>query len=275
MKLVYEILQEFALIFPLFMSFLWMAGGLVYYFRWEDGGKQRVDEPPELEHYPGVSIIVPAHNESYAIIETVESLKNLQYPDFEIIVVNDGSTDETADILNAFATEGSIRAIHLETNQGNAAAMRLGTLASKHEFLVCLDGDAILDRHAISWLIRHFDAPRVGAVTGNPRIRTRSTLLGRIQVGEFSSIIGLIKRAQRVYGRVFTVSGVVAAFRKTALHRVGYWDLTKLTDDIDISWRLQMDHWAIRFESNALCWILMPESFRLRRSPGYVDRDFF
>ena len=56
------------------------------------------------------------------------------------------------------------------------------------------------------------DNPRVGAVTGNPRIRTRSTLIGRIQVGEFSSIIGLIKRTQRVYGQVFTVSGVVAAF---------------------------------------------------------------
>ena len=65
----------------------------------------------------------------------------------------------------------------------------------------------------------------MGAVTGNPRIRTRSTLIGRIQVGEFSSIIGLIKRTQRVYGQVFTVSGVVAAFRRTALDRVGYWSL--------------------------------------------------
>jgi len=111
-------------------------------------------------------------------LRQLESLKNLQYPEFEIIVVNDGSTDETADILNAFSTEGSIRAIHLETNQGKAAAMRVGTLASKHEFIVCLDGDAILDPHALTWLIRHFDGPRVAAVTGNPRIRTRSTLAG-------------------------------------------------------------------------------------------------
>jgi biofilm PGA synthesis N-glycosyltransferase PgaC len=113
MELTYDILEEFALIFPLFMSYLWMTGGIVYYYRWEDGGKQRVDEPPELKHYPGVSVIVPAHNESYAILETIESLKNLQYPEFEIIVVNDGSTDETADILNAFSTAYSGEREHL------------------------------------------------------------------------------------------------------------------------------------------------------------------
>jgi biofilm PGA synthesis N-glycosyltransferase PgaC len=109
----------------------------------------------------------------------------------------------------------------------------------------------------------HFiNGPRVGAVTGNPRIRTRSTLLGRVQVGEFSAIIGMIKRAQRIYGRVFTVSGVVSGFRKSALHQVGYWGLDKVTEDIDISWKLQINHWDIRFEPNALCWILMPETLR-------------
>jgi poly-beta-1,6-N-acetyl-D-glucosamine synthase len=87
-------------------------------------------------------------------------------------------------------------------------------------------------------------------------------LLGRIQVGEFSSIIGIIKRAQRVYGHVFTVSGVVAGFRKAALHRVGYWSIDMVTEDIDISWKLQLDHWAVRYEPNALCWILAPETLR-------------
>ena len=273
----YFVLEEFALVYPLFMSYLWIIGGIVYFYHWEDGGKQQVNEPPKLEQYPPVSIIVPAHNESYAILETVNSLTALQYPEFEIIIVNDGSGDDTAEILDDLATREDIRVIHLETNQGKAAAMRVGALAALHEILVCIDGDAILDQHALPWLVRHFESPRVGAVTGNPRVRTRSTLLGKIQVGEFSSIIGLIKRAQRIYGRVFTVSGVVAAFRRTALSQVGFWDLNKLTDDIDISWRLQMNHWAIRFESNALCWILMPETLkglwrqRLRWAQGGVE----
>lgn len=106
------------------------------------------------------------------------------------------------------------------------------------------------------------DGPRVGAVTGNPRIRNRTTLMGRMQIGEFSAIIGLIKRAQRTYGRLFTISGVICAFRRTALHDVGYWSDRMVTEDIDISWRLQMAGWDIRYEPNALCWILMPETLR-------------
>jgi biofilm PGA synthesis N-glycosyltransferase PgaC len=126
-----------------------------------------------------------------------------------------------------------------------------------------VDGDAMLDVYATHWLMTHLlEGARVGAVTGNPRIRNRSSLLGKLQVGEFSSIIGLIKRAQRVYGRIFTVSGVIAAFRKQALHDVGYWNTDMVTDDIDVSWRLQMRHWEIRYEPNALCWILMPETLR-------------
>lgn len=278
LETAFAVLQEFALIYPLFMAYLWMAGGIYYYFHWERAGRQRYDAPPPLPRYPGVSVIVPAHNESLAIVETIESLLSQTYPDIEIIVVNDGSTDDTAAIIDGYARRGRIRALHLATNQGKAAAMRVATLAARHEYLVCVDGDAVLDRHAVHWLVRHFiDGHRVGAVTGNPRVRTRSTLIGKLQVGEFSSIIGLIKRAQRIYGRVFTVSGVVVAFRKSALHHVGYWDLDKLTDDIDISWRLQMHHWAIRFESNALCWILMPETLRglwrqrLRWAQGGVE----
>ena len=274
----YRILQEFALVYPLFMAYLWIVGGIYYFFHWERRGRLRVSEPPALDHYPGVSIIVPAHNESFALTETIESLIAQRYPEIEVIVVNDGSTDATAAIMDRYAERGAIRAIHLATNQGKAAAMRVGALAARHEILVCIDGDAVLEAHAVHWLARHFvDGPRVGAVTGNPRVRTRSTLIGKIQVGEFSSIIGLIKRAQRIYGRVFTVSGVVAAFRRSALERVGFWDLDKLTDDIDISWRLQMDHWSIRFESNALCWILMPETLkglwrqRLRWAQGGVE----
>ncbi|RRR12327.1 poly-beta-1,6 N-acetyl-D-glucosamine synthase, partial [Enterobacter hormaechei] len=80
-------------------------------------------------------------------------------------------------------------------------ALRSGVLVSKYEYLVCIDGDALLHPHAVLWLMQPFlNFPRIGAVTGNPRILNRSSILGKLQVGEFSSIIGLIKRAQRTYG---------------------------------------------------------------------------
>jgi len=259
-----DALFDFAFFYPLFMSYLWMAGALYYHFHWERRENPSPDSPPALPESPPVSILVPCHNEGRDIRETLEYLLGQRYPDFEIIAVNDGSTDETGEILDEMAERHpKLRVIHLATNQGKAVALRMGAMASPNEYVVCIDGDALLDPHATTWMMRHLlEGPRVGAVTGNPRIRTRSTLLGRIQVGEFSSIIGLIKRAQRIYGRIFTVSGVVAAFRKAALQRVGYWSPDTLTEDIDISWKLQLDHWDIRFEPNALCWILMPETLR-------------
>jgi biofilm PGA synthesis N-glycosyltransferase PgaC len=95
-----------------------------------------------------------------------------------------------------------------------------------------------------------------------PRIRNRSSLLGLLQVGEFSSTIGPIKRTQRVDGRVFTVSGVVVAFRKAALHDVGWWTADNLTEDVDVTWKLQRRRWTVHFEPNALAFILMPETLR-------------
>jgi len=258
-----HVLLEFAFFYPLAMSLIWMSGGLIYFFRWERKEPSRV-KPRALSSYPLVSLVVPCHNEGAHVRETIGQLAKQTYPCFEIIAVNDGSTDDTGAQLDQLMEEiPELRVLHLATNRGKATGLRAAALASKGDYLVCIDGDAMLDPYAAHWLMMHMlESPRVGAVTGNPRIRNRSTLLGRLQVGEFSSIIGLIKRAQRVYGRIFTVSGVISAFRKAALHDVGYWNTDMVTEDIDVSWRLQMRHWEIRYEPNALCWILMPETLR-------------
>lgn len=276
------ILMAFAYYYPLFMSYVWMSGGLYYRFHWEEAGLS-LGEFDRLEPIPGVSVIVPCFNEEAHISETVEQLLKTEYSNYEVILVNDGSSDETANIINQLEIQNqNVRVIHITENSGKANALNMGAVASKNDILVCIDGDALLDEYAISSLVKHFIySPRVGAVTGNPRIRNRSTLLGKIQVGEFSSIIGLIKRAQRIYGRVFTVSGVVTAFRKSALQRIGFWRSDTTTDDIDVSWRLQLDHWDIRYEPNALCWILMPETFkglwrqRLRWATGGAQAAIF
>lgn len=181
-----------------------------------------------------------------------------------MIAVNDGSSDQTQAILDRLASlHPKLRVIHLAQNQGKAIALKTGAAAARSEYLVCIDGDALLDRDAAAYIVEPMlYNPRVGAVTGNPRIRTRSTLVGKVQVGEFSSIIGLIKRTQRVYGNVFTVSGVIAAFRRSALAEVGYWSDDMITEDIDISWKLQLNQWTIFYEPRALCWILMPETLK-------------
>ena len=275
-----EVLLEFVFFYPLLMSILWMTGGVYFWLQWERHWPWGPDTPPpELSGQPLISILVPCFNEAEHGQQTVLAALAQRYRKIEVIAINDGSTDGTAAMLDALAQEHDrLRVIHLATNQGKAMALRVGTLAAHSEYLVCIDGDALLHPDAVAYLaaplISH---PRVGAVTGNPRVRTRSTLVGRIQVGEFSSIIGLIKRTQRVYGQVFTVSGVVAAFRRSALDRVGYWSLDMVTEDIDISWKLQRDHWSVFYEPRGLCWILMPETLaglwkqRLRWAQGGAE----
>ena len=264
----------FAFFYPLFMAWLWIAGGIWFYFKRE----YRQNDFPEPSE-EGCSIIIPCFNEEEQAHATIRYAMQTQYPLFEVIAVNDGSSDKTAEILDELAAQyPKLRVVHLAENQGKAYALRAGTMVSQYEFLVCIDGDALLHPHAVFWMMHQLTSyPRVGAVTGNPRIINRSSILGKLQVGEFSSIIGLIKRAQRTYGRIFTVSGAIAGFRKTALDRIGYWRDDMITEDIDVSWRLQFDHWDLQYVPKALCYIYMPETFkglwkqRLRWSQGGVE----
>lgn len=254
---------DFVFLYPLFMSFVWMIGAVYFYFQWERKSGHH-SSPPVMQETPQVSIIIPCYNEGENVTETIAAACAQNYPDFEVIAVNDGSRDNTGAILDRLAVQyPRLRVVHLAANQGKAMALRMGALVAHSEYLVCIDGDALLDRNAAAWLVKPMiDNPRVGAVTGNPRVRTRSTILGKIQVSEFSSIIGLIKRAQRVYGNIFSISGVIAGFRRAALHNTGYWSLNMITEDIDVTWMQQMNHWQIQYQPCALCWILMPETFK-------------
>ncbi|WVE35443.1 poly-beta-1,6-N-acetyl-D-glucosamine synthase [Priestia megaterium] len=257
----FEKLASFVFWYPFIMSLFWIAGTLIY-IRYRD-------RDPKVDFstidWPLVSFLVPCYNEEETIEETLKHLLALDYPSKEIILINDGSTDGTADILKDISrNHPEVRVIQLYENKGKANALHLGAHASKAEFLICLDSDAILDQNAPYYLIHHFlhKGERLGAVTGNPRIRNRNTLLSRIQLVEYSSIIGSIKRTQRILGKVMTVSGVVVAFRKKALVDVGLWDRDMITEDIAVSWKLQQRFWDIRYEPRALCWMLVPETLK-------------
>jgi glycosyltransferase involved in cell wall biosynthesis len=151
-----------------------------------------------MDHWPPISILVPCHNEAANAEETLGTAAAVDYPDFEVIAINDGSRGNTAEVLDELATRIlRLRVVHLAANQGKATALNVGALMARNELLVCIDGDALIDPQALRWIARVFRRPTVGGLAGNPRIRNRTSLLGRLQVGEFSSIIGLIRRAHR------------------------------------------------------------------------------
>ncbi len=272
---VLRFISDFIYLYPLLMSFVWIIGGGIFYWKLE----RKRDTPPILPTYPFLSILIPCHNEEKTIESTVKHLLGQNYPSFEIIAIDDGSTDRTPDIITNLAKQySSVRNVFLSENRGKAAALTMGCVAARGEYVVTIDADAMLDKDALRWIVWHFiHFPRVGAVTGNPRVANRTTLLAKIQVGEYSTIIGLIKRTQRILGKVLTVSGVIAAFRISALYDVGFWDDMMLTEDIDITWKLEKHFWDVRYEPKALCWVLVPETIkglwkqRLRWARGGIE----
>lgn len=274
-----DFLFDFVFYYPFVMAYVWMTGGMVHFLRFEWRQKDTVNPLDLLSSIPRVTILVPCFNEGDNVNEVIGHLMTLRYPNYEVIAINDGSTDDTGAQLDQMALQFPLlRVVHQHVNQGKAVGLTTATLLAQGEYILGIDGDAILDADAICWMLRHFlNADQVAAVTGNPRIRTRSTLLGRMQVGEFSSFIGLIKRTQQLYGRLFSVSGVIVMFRRKALLNVGFWSADMLTEDIDISWKLQVAGWHIRYEPHALCWILMPETIsglykqRLRWAMGGIQ----
>lgn len=256
-----QVIQSYIFWYPFIMSLFWIAGAVIFAFFLENDDESEINIKDN--NWPKISILVPCYNEEDTIAETIESLSKLSYPQFEIIAVNDGSRDSTENVLLELAAKyDCLRVISCRENKGKANALHIAAHAAVSEYLLCIDSDALLDDKAPYYLIRHFldKGERVGAVTGNPRIRNRDTLLAKLQLVEYASIIGSIKRTQRVLGKIMTVSGVIVAFRKKALVDIGLWDRDMITEDIAVSWKLQKRFWDVRYEPRALCWMLVPET---------------
>ncbi|MCJ9236087.1 glycosyltransferase [Acinetobacter baumannii] len=152
MKVLLDILFAFAFLYPLLMAWTWMVGGLWFFFK-REYHEQQLPEPSS----EGCSIIIPCFNEEAQVRQTIRYALQTKYPNFEVIAVNDGSSDSTAEILDELAAQDArLRVVHLAENQGKAVALRSGVLVSKYEYLVCIDGDALLHPHAVLWLMQPF-----------------------------------------------------------------------------------------------------------------------
>lgn len=256
----YEYLAIFVMLYPGIMAVYWTLSGLIYFLFSEKGGKKPVFD---AETAPMVSILIPCYNEADNLDESIPHLLKLSYPNYQLVFINDGSKDDTLAILHRWQqTSDRIKVVD-QANGGKASAMNNGADNADGKYIVGIDGDAVLDYHALEYIVDTMEKnPEVGAVTGNPRVRNRSTILGKLQVAEFSSIIGLIKRSQSLAGTLFTVSGVIMCIRKDVCMQIGGWSENMVTDDIDISWKTQTSGYEIVYEPRALCWVLMPETLR-------------
>ncbi|HET6349394.1 MAG TPA: glycosyltransferase family 2 protein, partial [Candidatus Krumholzibacteria bacterium] len=244
--------------YPLVSSGVLVLVALTYYLRRERRGDIQPGVDPE--YTPRASVLIAAYNEAEHIQDTIRGLLALDYPNYEIVVIDDGSTDATARRVLPFVREGKVRLIRKLVNEGKAMALNDGFRCATGEIFLVMDADAIPDPQILRVIVPHFKSPRVGAVTGNPRVFNRDTLLCKLQAIEFTAIISLQRRSQRVWGRILTMSGVVGAFHRSAMLDAGLYSPDMATEDIDLSWKLQLRHWDIRYEPRAVVWMRVPET---------------
>jgi len=260
---LYWVMLMFFGIYPVFSAVVWVTTSVIYYSRKERMGEEEeaalyaLPEPP-----PMVSVLIPTYCEEEGIEATLEAALRIDYPRFEIVVVDDGSTDGTVARVMPYVERGTVRLVRKTVNEGKAMALNDALPCLNGEIVLAIDADAVVEFGILRALVPHFSSARVAAVTGNPRVSNRRSLLSKIQLIEFTSVVGLLRRAQRVWGRIQTVSGVVVAFRKKAILDVGLFDPSMATEDIDMSWRLQKRFWDIRYEPKALVWMQVPETLR-------------
>ncbi|GMG67217.1 poly-beta-1,6-N-acetyl-D-glucosamine synthase [Tetragenococcus halophilus] len=258
MQIIYH-LSSFLLYYPLVMSVFWLIGALFYYFLIERK-QTAIDYNKQRE---GITFIVSCFNEAETITATVTNISKLSYPQKELIVINDGSQDDTADVLLKLKELYSFQFIDLKQNQGKANALNLAAKKARYNYIMCVDADTIINDLAPYYMIDNFYTyENLGAVTGNPRIQNKKSLLGKIQTVEFASIIGGIKRAQSMNGYINTISGVFTLLSKKALEDCQYWDIDMVTEDIALSWKMHLHNYVIAYEPHALCWMIVPETLR-------------
>lgn len=255
---ILTLIANFLFWYPIITSLLWIISGINFYLR-----KEKKEENLNLKFEPKVTIIIPAHNEEKFIRETLENALKLNYQNYEVVVVDDMSSDKTYEIVEEFLNDDRVHLIKLEKNVGKANAINIALKFIKSDLFLVLDADTILEKDSLKYLTYHFlYYPRLGAVTGNPRVLNRKNILTFIQTAEFSSIISLLKRAQRSIGRIFTISGAVTLFNKNLVLKIGGFSPCTSTEDIDITWRLEKNFYNILYEPRALAYIRVPENLK-------------
>ena len=246
--------------YPLTTSAMWIFTALVFYRRREAGDPSLHAPFYEWPATPLVSFVIPAFNEEHNIARTLTGVLAVDYPEIEVVVIDDCSTDGTLAAIEPFLADPRVRLVRKRINEGKAMALNDAIPVTRGELLLVQDADAVPVPDILRYLVPHFRFPRCAAVTGNPRVANRDSFLAKLQAIEFASIISMLRRAQRVWGRIMTMSGVVGIFRRQALFDVGLYSPEMATEDIDLTWRLQLRHWDVRYESRAVMWMRVPQS---------------
>jgi cellulose synthase/poly-beta-1,6-N-acetylglucosamine synthase-like glycosyltransferase/peptidoglycan/xylan/chitin deacetylase (PgdA/CDA1 family) len=220
--------------------------------------KRRHQRP--LRNLGLVTVVVPAYNEAANIAATVRSLITNDYPAIEIIVVDDGSTDDTAAIVERLRLPG----VHVirQANAGKPTALNTGIRHARGDILILVDGDTVFEPDTVGRLVQPLTEPQVGAVSGNTKVANRTGLLGRWQHLEYVLGFNLDRRMFEIARCMPTVPGAIGAFRRAAINDAGGVSAETLAEDTDFTMAVLRAGWLVVYEPQAVAWTEAPATLR-------------
>jgi cellulose synthase/poly-beta-1,6-N-acetylglucosamine synthase-like glycosyltransferase len=238
------------------------------------------DDQPRgpIQPVPSVSILLVGHNEETSLESCVRSLHNQTFNRFEIVCVDDGSSDQTFAIMRRLQREGLIQtAVRLELRGSKPSGINLAARLARGDILVVIDCDCSFEPDAIQELLRPIvERPSVAAVSGNILVRNwRRSIITSLQAIEYLLSISLGKTYANILDQVWCVSGAFGAFRRDAWERVFGMD-TGGGEDFDFTIRLRLAGYKVVFTRHSICYTDVPETlYALLRQRHRWDRDTF
>ncbi|MCP5036799.1 MAG: glycosyltransferase [Rhodobacteraceae bacterium] len=211
---------------------------------------------------PPVTVVIPAYNEEEAIISNIKSVLALNYPDLRIVVVDDGSSDETfPKMLGQFSRNPRVKIV-AQLNRGKWSALNTALRAVDTEIVICIDADTRIDENAVTRLVAHFQDPFVGAVAGKVVVSNRTNLITRLQALEYITAQNIDRRAAEYLNAMLVVPGAIGAWRVGAINAAGGYSGDTLTEDADLTISVLRKGFRIAYEENAIAHTLAPPRIR-------------
>ena len=222
---------------------------------------------PEKDR-PLVTVIIPAHNEAKNLSNLLDSLREQSYPNLEIMIVNDGSTDRTVEIVRNYMRQNTgIQLIDLpRPNHGKAVALNTGLSVANGQFVVVIDADGVVERNCIMRMVAALQQPNIIAVAGNVKVANRIGFLTKLQALEYVRDINLPRRAFDLMGVSIVIPGPVGGFRKEYVKAVGSYDTDTVAEDYDMTVKLQKakdgTFHGVRNITDAIAYTEAPENLK-------------
>jgi len=221
--------------------------------------KNKESQVPTTPNTPIVSIIIPAYNEEKVIADTIESTLEIAYPKKDIIVVDDGSEDNTLQIAKRYEDEG-VKVLHKE-NGGKATALNYALTFTKGEIVAVLDADTLASRNSLTEIVKIFENEKdIAAVAGNIKVRNKVNWITWCQALEYVAGIQIVRRAFDLFGAITIIPGALGSFRKSVLMESGAYDKETIVEDFDTTIKILKSGMIVRGTTKSVAYTEAPNT---------------